>query len=131
MVGFLTGQQPATSNHCHQLGRNPIGALLIAITLAIACAAERGTIGAQLGRQQDGRVFIRETPANLAAAKAGLKPGDEITLINGRDVRTLDEKAIHNVLSGEAGEPVKLTVLRGETVLRVTLQRTPPPLHGR
>ena len=97
-------------------------------TLA-GCAAERGTIGAQLGRQDDGRLYIRETPVGLAAAKAGLRPGDEITLINGRDVRSMDEKGIHSILSGEVGDTIKLTVLRGERVLHVTLQRTPAPVH--
>ena len=105
--------------------------LCIAVTPATisGCAADRGTIGAQLGRQDDGRLFIRETPMGLAAAKAGLRPGDEITLINGRDVRSFDEKGIHNILSGDVGDPVKLTVLRGEQVLHVTLQRTPAPVR--
>jgi C-terminal processing protease CtpA/Prc len=105
--------------------------LCIAVTLAAlaGCAEQRGTIGAQLGRQDDGRLFVRETPENLAAARAGLRPGDEITLINGRDVRELDERGIHAILSGEVGEPVKLTIVRGERVLRVTLQRTPVPRH--
>jgi membrane-associated protease RseP (regulator of RpoE activity) len=93
----------------------------------VGCASERGTIGAKLGRQEDGRVFIRETPLSLAAARAGLQPGDEITLVNGRDVRSFDEKGLHSILSGDVGEPVKLTVLRGEQVLHVTLQRTPAP----
>lgn len=101
----------------------------IAVMLATlaGCAADRGTIGAQLGQRDDGHLFIREAPSGLAAARAGLKPGDEITLINGRDVRSFDEKGLHNLLSGDVGDPVKLTVLRGEQVLHVTLQRTPAP----
>jgi len=100
----------------------------LALGTVLGCAAHRGTIGANLGRQPDGRVFIREVPPKLGAAKAGLQPGDEITLINGRDVRTFDEKSIHSLLSGEVGETVKLTVLRGEEVLHVTVERTPAPL---
>ena len=101
-----------------------IGGTLATIT---GCAAERGTIGAQLGQRDDGRLFIRETPLGLAAQRAGLRPGDEITLINGQDVRSFDEKGIHRILEGEVGDPEKLTVLRGEQVLHVTLQRTPAP----
>lgn len=95
------------------------------------CATQRGTIGANLGRQDDGRLFIREVPSGLGAEKAGLKPGDEITLINGRDVRTFDEKSIHSLLAGEVGETVKLTVLRGEQVLHVRIARTPAPAPRR
>jgi C-terminal processing protease CtpA/Prc len=101
----------------------------IAVTLMpiAGCAAERGTIGAQLAQKGDGRLFIREAPAGLAAARAGLRPGDEITLIDGRDVRSFDENGIHKILSGDVGDPVKLTVLRGEQVLHMTLMRTPAP----
>ncbi len=99
----------------------------LALALALACASQRGTIGANLGQQPDGRLFVREVPPGLAAAKAGLEPGDEVTLINGRDVRTLDEKSLHALLAGEVGDSVKLTVLRGERVIHVTVARTPTP----
>jgi S1-C subfamily serine protease len=97
------------------------------ITAVSGCGSQRGTIGANLGQQANGRLFIREVPPGLAAARAGLEPGDEITLINGRDVRDFDDKGIHKLLSGDIGEPVKLTVLRGDQVLHVTLLRTPAP----
>lgn len=97
------------------------------LTAGFGCAAEHGTIGAQLGQKSDGRLFIREVPPGLAAAQAGLQPGDEITLINGRDPRAFDEKGVHQILAGEVGEPVKLTVLRANQVLHVTLRRTPAP----
>lgn len=97
---------------------------LLALALLGACSPTRGTIGAVLGQQPDGRLFIRETPADLAAAKAGLRPDDEILLIDGLDVRTMSSKRVHEHLVGEVGETVKLTVLRDGEVLRVTLQRT-------
>jgi C-terminal processing protease CtpA/Prc len=97
------------------------------LTTGFGCAAEHGTIGAHLGQQNDGRLFIREVPPGLAAAQAGLQPGDEITLINGHDPRAYDEKGLHQLLAGEVGDPVKLTVLRGNQVLHVTLKRTPAP----
>ena len=78
-----------------------------------------------LGQRTDGKLFVREAPEGLAAAKSGLLPGDEILLIDGMDVRALDEKRLHEVLSGDVGTPVKLTVIRGEAVIRVTLRRTP------
>jgi C-terminal processing protease CtpA/Prc len=95
--------------------------------LALSCGGGRGTIGALLGQQPNGRLFIRETPPRLAAAEKGLRPGDEVLLIDGRDVRTMDPRALHDALSGEVGSKVKLTAVRDERVIRVTLVRKPAP----
>jgi len=95
--------------------------------LPVACAAERGTIGALLGQQPDGRVLVREAPEGLAADRAGVREGDEVLTVEGRDVRQMNAAELHKALSGEVGEPVKLTLLRGAEVVRVTLRRTAPP----
>ena len=60
----------------------------------------------------------------MAAGQAKLKPGDEILLIDGLDVRRLDAEQINAALSGDVDSPVKLTIIRQEQVLRVTLRRT-------
>ena len=99
--------------------------LLFLACFVAACAAQKGTIGAMLGQRSDGRVFVREAPPDLAADKAGVREGDEIILIDGIDVRQLDERRLHQALSGEVGDPVKLTILRNNSVVRVTLKRTP------
>jgi carboxyl-terminal processing protease len=65
----------------------------------------------------------------LAADRAGLKPGDRILLIDGVDVRALSSRELHLALAGEVDEVVKLTVLRGEEVLRVTVKRTAARRH--
>ena len=98
---------------------------LVLIAVGTSCGARQGTIGAVLGQNPDGELTLRETPKGLAAEKAGLQPGDKILLIDGIDVRGLDAKRLHGLLSGEVGAPVKLTVVRGEKVIRVTLKRTP------
>jgi hypothetical protein len=36
----------------------------------------------------------------------------------------MDSRQIHAVLSGDVDDQVKLTVVRGEQILRVTLKRT-------
>ncbi len=99
-------------------------ALLLSLT-ASACFSAHGTIGALLTKAPDGRVTVRDAPHGLAAANAELIPGDEILLIDGVAARDLSPKALHQKLTGEVGDPVKLTVLRGERVIRVTLRRTP------
>jgi carboxyl-terminal processing protease len=105
-------------------------ALVVLAGLTLACAPERGTIGALLGQSADQRLVVREVPESLAAGRAGLQPGDELLLIDGRDVRELDERGVHRALGGEVGEPVKLTLLREGRVIRVTLRRTAPPKKG-
>jgi C-terminal processing protease CtpA/Prc len=117
------------------------GAGWISVGVAIACAlssaaclTREGTIGAMLGQRGDGRLFVRETPPALAASKHGLSEGDEILLIDGRDVRAMDELELHRALSGDAGSRVKITAVRGDEVVRVTLARSQvpakrPPAH--
>ncbi len=111
--------------------------LLVAVALCTAvvpalgaCSPTPGTIGAVLGQQTDGRVYLREVPPDLAAAQAGLKEGDELLLIEGQDVRQMTSDQIHYALEGEVGQPVRLTAVRGERILRVTVTRTAAQRRG-
>jgi len=105
-----------------------VGLVCVALCCGVlACSAPRGTIGAILGQQNDGRVFLREVPPGLAAERAGLQEGDEILLIEGRDVRVMTEQDLHRALGGQVGDPVRLTFVRGDDVIRVTLERTAAP----
>jgi C-terminal processing protease CtpA/Prc len=100
---------------------------MISISLAVvaSCTPSKGTIGAMIVQDSDsGRLFLREVPGSLAAGQANLKPGDEILLIDGLDVRRMDAQQINAALTGEVDSSVKLTLLREEQVLRVTLRRT-------
>lgn len=105
----------------------PLLSLMLAIGVAAlaACEAPRGTIGAVIAQDgESGRLFVRDVPPGLAADKAGVKRGDEILLIDGLDVRAMTPQQIHAALSGEVDATVKLTLVRGERVLRVTVKRT-------
>lgn len=101
-------------------------AFIVALGLlgAFGCGPDRGTIGAMLAQTPDRRLVLHEVPPDLAAGRAGLLPGDELLLIDGRDVRELDEPGVHRALGGSVGDTVKLTVLREGRVIRVTLRRT-------
>lgn len=100
---------------------------LTIFSVLIACGPQRGTVGVRFGRGPSGDLFAREVPAGLGAAKAGMQAGDQVILIDGRDVRPLSDAAIHSILSGERGTRVRVTVLRGQQVLRFAIERTPPP----
>lgn len=98
---------------------------------AIGCAGDpaRGTIGAVLLRKADGRVYVRDVPEHLAAYRAGIRPGDELLLIDGQDVRRFNDDDLRRSLSGLVGEPVKLTLARGDEVLRLTIKRSMAEPH--
>ena len=117
----------ATTPAVAELGR-VAGTLAIALLTALlpvgGCGPKKGTIGAVLGQSPEGELTIREVPEGLAADEAGLRPGDRILLIDGVDVRTLESKGVHEALSGEVDDKVKLTVERGDEIIRVTLKRT-------
>ncbi|MCK7493755.1 MAG: bifunctional ornithine acetyltransferase/N-acetylglutamate synthase [Comamonadaceae bacterium] len=97
---------------------------LALLVIGIGCASKPGTIGAVIARDPEGDLVLHEVPEGLAADRAGLQPGDQIPLIEGEDVRQMDPKRVHQLLSGSVGDPVKLTVVRGEAILRVSVKRT-------
>jgi len=100
-----------------------IGGLVLAAVLA-CCGPQKGTIGAVLAQNPDGRLFVREVPAGLAASQAGLVAGDEILLIDGHDARAMGARGVHEALSGNLGEPVRLTVVRRGEIVRLRLERS-------
>jgi regulator of sigma E protease len=55
------------------------------------------------------------------AAKAGLKPGDRVLTINGRN---LSPTQAHNVIVASHGKPVQLTVLRNGHTVKLRPERT-------
>jgi predicted metalloprotease with PDZ domain len=83
-----------------------------------------GSVGAVFGRDNDTRaLYVREVPPGLAAAGAGLLPGDQVVMIEGLYVRDLDAKSIRDKLRGDVGSTVALTILRGEEVIHVRVAR--------
>lgn len=101
-------------------------ALVVMIVVLGACATQRpGSIGAILSRDNDsGALYVRDLVPGLAAEKAGLEPGDEIVMIDGRYVREMQAVRVREMLRGEVGTFVRLTVVRGQLVLRVRLARS-------
>jgi C-terminal processing protease CtpA/Prc len=95
------------------------------VATAAACSGGVGSIGAVLGRDNDsGALYIRDVPPGMAAAKAGLVPGDRLLMIDGVYVNQLDAKEIRAKLRGDIGSSVELTVVHGGEVKRVKLTRT-------
>jgi C-terminal processing protease CtpA/Prc len=60
-----------------------------------------------------------------------VKAGDQVLLVDGRDVRPMSPPELHAALYGEVGAEVKLTLVRSEQIVRVTLRRTPARQNAR
>ena len=80
--------------------------------LLCTCASEPGTIGAALGKQADGRMFVRTTPPGQGAAEAGLLIDDEIVAIDGKDVKGMSEEDVRRAVRGDLGSSMVLTIVR-------------------
>jgi C-terminal processing protease CtpA/Prc len=102
-------------------------ALLVALFPAvIACGGgATGSVGAVLGKREDGRLYVREAPSGMAAATAGLEPDDEILAIDGRDVRKMTADEVRKALRGRVGSGVVLLVERKGARREVTVTRGP------
>jgi C-terminal processing protease CtpA/Prc len=96
-----------------------------AFLLGAACSVTPGSIGAVLAQSRDGRLVVREAPVGYPAASAGIAQGDEILLIDGRDVRRMTPEQIHLALEGDVGSTVRLTVLTRGRIERLALARAP------
>jgi len=93
--------------------------------------AAMGSVGAVFGRDTDtNALYVREAPPGLAAEAAGLLPGDQVVMIEGRYVRDLSEKEIRDELRGDVGTPVLLTILRGSEVRHVKVVRSELRAHN-
>ena len=100
--------------------------LTLLLPLVAGCASRPGSIGAVLGQSKtDGRVVIRQAPVGLPAFNVGMLPGDEVLLIEGRDVRQMSPETIHYALEGDVGTIVHLTVLSRGQIERLALKRAP------
>lgn len=106
---------------------------ILTAALVAGCSgggAAMGSVGAVFGRDNDtNALYVREVPPGLAASEAGLLPGDQVVMIEGRYVRDLGEKEIRAELRGEVGSPLLLTILRGNEVLHVKVTRSALRAH--
>jgi C-terminal processing protease CtpA/Prc len=105
--------------------------LAVSAALAGGCAPTGpGSMGAVLGRDNETRaLYVRDVPPGLGAEKAGLRPGDQLVMIEGFYVKDLTAEQIRKRLRGDAGSTVELTLLRGEEVRHVRVTRVPMREH--
>ncbi len=71
----------------------------------------------------DGNIIIMKTLPGSPAEKAGLQTGDIIKKINGQAVDALTINQVLNLIRGQAGTSVTLTIQRSSQTLEMTLVR--------
>ena len=77
----------------------------------VISTGEYGGIGSYI-YERDGNVYISEPYQDSPAAKAGLKPGDRIIMIDGDSVKGWASDKVSELLKGQASTHVKLVIAR-------------------
>lgn len=81
-------------------------------------------IGAYISQDaKTGLVEIVKPMKNSPSEKAGAKAGDLIYAVNGEDVSGKDISEVQALVKGEKGSKVKLTLIRGEKEINITVTR--------
>ena len=73
--------------------------------------------------ENDGGFEVQQVEPGGPAKAGGILPGDVIVAVDGKRVTQIGADAAQNMISGEAGTAVSITVLRGEEELTVSLTR--------
>lgn len=79
-------------------------------------------IGAELGKDKDAVIIVAPI-ANMPAEKAGLRPRDIISKIDGKSAIGLSVEEAKNKIRGPKGTQVKLAIIRGQEELNFTITR--------
>lgn len=85
-----------------------------------------GNVGAGIGVEmglRDGYVRVLRVLPDNPALRAGIMTGDILYKVNGEEVYTWDSDQIANVLRGEAGTEVKVTIVRDGSEMDFTMKR--------
>ncbi|MGN1411417.1 MAG: S41 family peptidase [Oscillospiraceae bacterium] len=82
-------------------------------------------IGITIKQLENNYMQIEEVTDNTPAQRAGLKKGDIIKSISGKDVAEYGfSESINLIKSGEQNTTIDVTILRGEQELNITIDRT-------
>ena len=103
----------------------------------IMTKGQYGGVGALI--QQDGEyVVVSEPYENSPAHRAGLQAGDRIIAVNGKDMKNKTTEDVSNLMKGQPGTVVKLTIIPyGETksevkeITRQEIQLDNIPYYGK
>ena len=73
--------------------------------------------------KKENTIIVKDTVTGSSAEAAGILPGDMIIGVDGTMIADSDAETVMNMISGEVGTSVTVTVLRGEEELSFTMTR--------
>ncbi len=73
-------------------------------------------------KRRDGKILVTDVYAGFGADKAGIKIGDIITHIEGKDISKLTDDESGNMIKGQPGTMVKLTIIKGDTKENIVVE---------
>jgi len=79
--------------------------------MKIDTAGEFGGLGLEIARK-DGRIVVVAPLDDTPAARAGIRPGDELVAMDGRELRGLELTEVLRLMRGAAGQKARLTIMR-------------------
>lgn len=103
---YTTFQEPDTQNSVKQTLSNQIEG-----------------IGASLGLNDKKQIIVISPLSDSPAQKAGLRAGDIILKIDGKDLTNLSLSQAVSLIQGKAGTTVKLNVQRGTSTQEISIKR--------
>lgn len=80
-------------------------------------------IGAVCQKADDGSILISEAYEDAPAYKAGIRNGDKVIKVNGKDITGMDLSVAVALIKGEKGTDVNLTVIRNSEEKNFTVTR--------
>ena len=80
-------------------------------------------IGALCQKNEDGTVLIVEPYEDAPAYKAGIRKGDCVTKVDGKDVTDMDISSATALIRGDKGTSVTLDIIRNGTAMTFTVVR--------
>lgn len=72
---------------------------------------------------KDGYALVIKNIGDSAAKKAGIKPDDLITEIDGKDIKGLNINQMRDLISGKVGTEVELTIKRKDKTFKTKVKR--------
>lgn len=110
---------------------NRNGELINVVLHTEARAIRQGQVFGYSGlKPEDTRIIVADVPEGRPAAVAGLKAGDNIIAVNGELIEQNEygQKKTIDAIRGSNGQPVTLTLKRGDETLDITA--SPEPADG-
>ncbi|MDL2205869.1 S41 family peptidase [Eubacteriales bacterium OttesenSCG-928-N13] len=83
-------------------------------------------VGLVMSMNKDGQLIVLRVYANTPAEKAGIRPGDQITMVNGVDIKELGESQMNTVstMIAEGDRLVKMEVERDGKTIPISVEKS-------